>query len=172
MVEKLLWNLLVEEQDGVVDDEELSEITVKRKRDDHESDNKLDRILSGIEELKSKIDCRVIVDAVGELNAVKGKKLESTQEEILRNLRVARSVEDFEMIGFKYDGESQIFCSVCEPGEPGDGGQAPGIFFYDKELGIEFEDEEVLPQEFSNLKKSLKRHITLSKSHTDSVRFR
>ena len=155
---------------GVVDDEELSEITVKRKRDDHESDNKLDRILSGIEELKSKIDCRVIVDAVGELNAVKGKKLESTQEEILRNLRVARSVEDFEMIGFKYDGESQIFCSVCEPGEPGDGGQAPGIFFYDKELGIEFEDEEVLPQEFSNLKKSLKRHITLSKSHTDSVK--
>ena len=152
------------------DDEDIAETSVKKKKsDDLEPDDKLDKILSEIEQLKSKIDCGGIA-AGGELHTVHDKKPEGTEEEVLKNLCVARSMEDFERIGFKYDGESQIFCSVCEPVEPGDAGQVAGVFFYDRVLGLEFEDDEVLPQEFCNLKKSLKRHINCSKSHSESVK--
>ena len=154
---------------GIIGDGDSAEPSEKSdKCFDSEQHAKLDQILAEIEQLKSKMDSRQVAGDV--VSTVRDQRIDSSMESVLLSLHVARSVEDFENIGFKYDGKSNIVCSVCEPVEAGKAGQAPGVFFYDRVHGLEFEDDEFLPQEFCNLKKSMKRHIRTSKTHSDAVK--
>lgn len=47
-----------------------------------------------------------------------------------------------------------------------------GEFPYSAENDLEFEDDELLPKGFSNLKRTFCRHISSSKSHTDALKDR
>ena len=67
--------------------------------------------------------------------------------------------------GFSYDSETEILsCSVCEDSV------ASGEFLYSPEEGLEFKEDEFLPREFINLKRTVCRHIQQSKSHAEAVK--
>ena len=128
-----------------------------------EDNTKLEEILSKIRQLNKKFDdnfdcnANVIVEKASKTN--KHKDLE-----IAQRVQHARSIEDLEKLGFKYNG-SIMSCSVCDP----DDDQVAGLFTYDEEIGVEFENEFMLPREFVNLKASLKRHLG-TKTHLEVVK--
>ena len=138
-----------------------SEIGAEKQKP--EENSKLEEILSEIRQLNKKFDDRFDYRA----NAIVEKAYETNKPdnlEIAQRIQLARSIEDLEKLGFKYNG-SIISCSVCDP----DGDQVAGLFTYDEELGVQFEDEFMLPREFVNLKASLKRHLG-RKTHMEVVK--
>ena len=133
-----------------------------------DQDNKIDKILSEIKALRS--DLKVSAKnqpSESDVNRNEIKAVEPEESQVLNLLFHARSIEDLKRIGFKYDGE-YVICRVCDT-TPGSSGSS-GIFAYSEASGVEFEDEFLLPPEFSNLKKSIKRHIQISQSHSNSVK--
>ena len=87
------------------------------------------------------------------------------ESDILRKLRYCRSMKEITDLGFSYDMESCIVtCAICE------GSNVSGDFIYDSEDGLEFAQDEFIPREFTNLKKSASRHIQSTKSHTNSLK--
>ena len=68
-------------------------------------------------------------------------------------------------MGFKYDLETEIVsCAECE------GSSGSGEFFYASEDGLEFDQDVFFPKEFSNLKRTVSRHIQSSKSHINALK--
>lgn len=102
---------------------------------------KLEKILKSVEELKDK------------RNVEPPKKALVTKPEdsvLLKKIKYSRSIEDILDSGFSYDNETEILsCSVC--GDKSVSGEFP----YSAENGLEFEDNELLPREFSNLKRTV-----------------
>lgn len=44
-----------------------------------------------------------------------------------------------------------------------------GVFNYSSEAGLQFDDDEYISKEFSNLKVSIVKHIQNSKTHVNSI---
>ena len=142
--------------------------TKKLHMETEKEETKLDLILSEIMGLRSDLNVgNNLKGSEQQVNEIVDEVDDSDETEVEKLLLHARSVEDLSKVGFKYDGNSFMSCSVCEMSESAG---FSGTFAYDKKYGLEFEDEYLLPQEFRNLKKSLKRHLKQSRSHTDSVK--
>ena len=118
-------------------------------------DEKLDQILLAVkgEKLQAK-------DAISVQDQEKGDS-----SELVKKIKYCRSMKVILDSGFSYDSESEILsCSVCEDSV------ASGEFLYSPEEGLEFKEDEFLPREFINLKRTVCRHIQQSKSHTEAVK--
>ena len=123
-------------------------------------DAKLDMILKEMKDIGKRLPERLAVR-----NDTKDTFEESEGDigsnENVKNLKLSRSLEEILEAGFAYDEESEIVsCCVCP--DTSERGQ----FFYDKEIGVQF-SESNMPREFRNLKSSVLRHITTSKSHLE-----
>lgn len=90
-----------------------------------------------------------------------------------------RSLKDLQDLGFTYESnssESELTCVVCH--DPNKANTVTGnrtltkdqgVFSYPNDLENNFQDREFLPKEFTNLKKSIKRHLTDSITHKKNV---
>ena len=121
-------------------------------------DGKMDLLLKGMEDLKN------------EKHEPPAKKItveESIDEEPgLNFIKHYRSMAEILSSGFSYDeDDSMVKCSVCDQVTA-----SSGKFFYDANEGLEFDDDEYLPRNFTNLKKSIVKHIKNSKSHTNALK--
>ena len=123
-------------------------------------DAKLDMILKEMKDIGKRLPERLAVR-----NDTKDTFEESEGDigsnENVKNLKLSRSLEEILEAGFAYDeGNEIVSCCVCP--DTSERGQ----FFYDKEIGVQF-SESNMPREFRNLKSSVLRHITTSKSHLE-----
>ena len=74
------------------------------------------------------------------------------------------------MAGFMYSMEkNELSCSVCKVGQSDDNFSFYGIFSYDHSHGFSFSDNEKLPDIFRNLKKHVKSHLKISKTHINNL---
>ena len=98
---------------------------------------------------------------IGELADKKEEKeinfeQDKEESELVKDLYWAKSVSDIEELGFEYSDEEKKFsCRVCKDADYG-------------EFGFDKEDENYerkIGRKFINLKKSLKRHLLISKAH-------
>ena len=117
-------------------------------------DIKMDLLLKGKEDLKN------------EKHEPPAKKItvkESIDEEPgLNFIKHYRSMAEILSSGFSYDeDDSMVKCSVCDQVTA-----SSGKFFYDADEGLEFDDDEYLPRNFTNLKKRIVQH----KSHTNALK--
>ena len=131
----------------------------KEKTDDpddvtlHSLNDKLDKIL---EEVK------VTKKATTEKETK--QKSEDEVPTALLWIKHSRSMPEILEAGFEYEEDSGLLsCTVCRDSKGG------GTFYYSAAHGLEFDESEYLPRDFSNLKKSIIRHIEDSKSHFDAI---
>ena len=83
--------------------------------------------------------------------------------DLVKKIKYCRSMKVILDSGFSYDSETEIL-SVCEDSV------ASGEFLYSPEEGLEFKEDEFLPREFINMKRTVCHHIQQSKSHTEAVK--
>ena len=117
---------------GYTDDPESAEISPKKMHlSKDEEENKLDLILSEVKALRSQVDkgCISVHKAENPVEKSETDTDDSDKSEVLKLLLSARSVEDLENLGFKYNGEDLVSCSVCEVSE---GSNLSGVFSYEK----------------------------------------
>ena len=160
---------------GVNEDEEMFETPLKKVNIDNKHDkSKYEEILSEIKALRADIkrNCSNTEPVASEYEINQSETgADDAQNEVLKLIAHARSMNELQKLGFKYDGKSCMFCIVCNmTGAPPGAGGSSGAFAYSCSHGLEFEDEYLLPQEFRHLKYSLKRHVRVSKSHASSVK--
>ena len=133
---------------------------------------KLDLVLKQLQDIKLKIN------ELKKDNLTKNTEKSSSsgdmvsdpeQESALMVLQCSRSMEDFENIGFEYDQESQkVKCTVCMSDDNQTNNDCPitiGVFKYSPLDGLNFNKEEKMSRNFTNLKRSLKRHILKGQGH-------
>lgn len=126
-------------------------------------DEKLDKILQGLNELK--------IEKKKEPQSAQLDEIEDMRTDdfitLENNIKYARSMDQILQSGFIYDKDtSKVICSVCEDKGKCDSGE----FLYPSEHGLSFEQNEFLPRIFCNLKKSVVRHIHISKTHIEAIR--
>ena len=89
----------------------------------------------------------------------KGDFDQEDESDVIKNLFWAKSICDIEELGFVYsEEEKKLSCRICQDAEYGE-------FGYDTSEETNFEDKK-MARKFVNLKKSIKRHIQSSKSHS------
>ncbi len=135
---------------------------------------KLDKILKSVEELNQKFQVKDNGD-VERLNSLPPAENpvmteNSAQTALLKKIRYSRSMAEILDSGFSYDKETEkLSCSVCEDMSSR---QLSEEFVCSFENGLEFGDDDLIPREFSNLKKTVCHHISGSKSHADALKDR
>ena len=92
------------------------------------------------------------------------------------SISTIRSLKELEDLGFTYESDSsELKCVVCQCHDPKKANPTTekttaltkdqGIFTYPNNLENDFKDQQFLPREFTNLKKSIKRQLTDSITH-------
>ena len=127
-------------------------IRAKESSDDH----KIDFLIEEVATLK----CKIMELASAKDEKVVKKNVEEEDEpDVIKNLFWAKSIGDIEELGFVYsEDEKKLVCRICQDAEYGE-------FGYDTTEETNFEDKK-MGRKFVNLKKSIKRHIQSSKSHS------
>ena len=116
---------------------------------------KLDKILEKVS---------VNTSAAAEKSTSKQHNSDIEVPAVLTWIKHTRSMAEILERGFEYEEDSGLLsCSVC-----GDDNVA-GTFYYSAENGLEFDESEYLPRDFSNLKRNIIRHIKESRSHFNAV---
>jgi hypothetical protein len=149
--------------DGV-DDEGLMVVEAPPKKAKTQADNhscceeKFDRLLEEMKAIQDKL-AKVDEQKVKEPR-IEEDSFDNIDTETLKDLHWAKTMKELEKLGFFYDDEQELLsCFVCKDCEYGE-------FEYEKSEGLSFEDGK-MSRKFINLKKSVKRHICKSKSHSD-----
>ena len=140
---------------------ESSEKKKKNTEDSNVSINtlndKLDQILEEVRGAGSR--------RVAQVGIVQDKNPEAETPQALTWLKNCRSMQEVLEAGFMYDRYSGfVTCTVCS-----EDSRVAGKFYYSAHQGLEFDDDEYIPRDFSNLKRSLTRHIVDSKAHLDAI---
>ena len=102
---------------------------------------------------------------IAQVEIVKDKNPEAENPTALTWHKHCSSMQEVLEGGFKYDRYSGIVtCTVCS-----EDSRAAGKFYYSAHQGLEFDDDEYIPKDFSSLKRNVTRHIVDSKAHLDAI---
>ena len=131
-------------------------------------DNKLDKILMELQQVKKEIsDLKKSKNSHEEVKESDIKEQNFSLEKVLMLLKCSRSIQELESIGFIHDKEnSRVKCILCdESKESGESLSHRGIFKFCASEQSSFQPGENLSRSFVNLKQHVKCHIVSSKSH-------
>ena len=87
-----------------------------------------------------------------------GKPITETGKDV-RSLKGIRSLKELLELGFTYESDSsELRCMICQNAHNANPEKTTdqGIFTYENDLEKDFANQEFLPREFINLKKSIK----------------
>ena len=144
-----------ESGDSAFEEQEEGGTTPKRFQESSDG-QKIDFLIEEVASLKGKIMELASAKAV---EADKGDFDQEDESDVIKNLFWAKSICDIEELGFVYsEEEKKLSCRICQDAEYGE-------FGYDPSEETNFEDKK-MGRKFVNLKKSIKRHIQSSKSHS------
>ena len=162
-------DILGDEDDGMLEVEADSQENLPSKLDQilqqlQEHKQQLNLVHQEVKELKQNK-----IQDIGLNNDSKVEEHSTEMRHILMLLSSARSIEDIEGIGFKYDEENmKVKCVLCDSSQVDSDKPASysGEFKYNSQDGVKFDEKSKMSRNFINMKAHLKAHILRNKTHS------